>query len=159
MSNGCNIAQKDSKGDTVKDNIQRYMFKDSKFVNLYVKYENRILINRMYETQSSSFGQFVENVQMNFRWNRPFFWEFIKISYRSLMARHRIKVLIASYVFLYLFHWIFVVGGTFVQNVVTMLFHIVLIAIAIILVWFMKSDSGYIEKRHITKHRESNLIG
>lgn len=56
MSNGCNIAQKDVKGDTVKDDILRYMFKDTKFVNLYVKYENRILINRIYETHSTSFG-------------------------------------------------------------------------------------------------------
>ena len=48
LKNKCDITQKDQKGDTIKDNIQRYMFRDLEMVNTYYKYENRFLIEKSF---------------------------------------------------------------------------------------------------------------
>lgn len=75
------------------------------------------------------------------------------------MKKFQLKVMASFYIFLYLFHWIFVTDGTFSQSLVTMLFHVALIAIIGILFLFFKSETGYVTKQHISKNRDTNLIG
>ena len=48
MQNKSDITIKDPKGDTVKDLIYRYMQKDTLMLDTYRKYENKMLIEKIF---------------------------------------------------------------------------------------------------------------
>lgn len=48
MQNKSDITIKDPKGDTVKDLIYRYMQKDTLMLDTYRKYENKMLLEKIF---------------------------------------------------------------------------------------------------------------
>lgn len=48
LQNRSDITLKDQRGDTIKDSILRFMQKDLKMINTYKKYENRLLLEKVF---------------------------------------------------------------------------------------------------------------
>ena len=101
----------------------------------------------------------MDNIIVNFRWNRVFLKEFAKISYSKFIKNYNYLLLLIFYFILYGLHWIFINDEIFGQKIVTMIFHLVLILLSVNIFFFYRASSGAIEKKHINKDRDSNLIG
>lgn len=63
-----------------------------------------------------------------------------------------------AYTLLYVFHWVFVDDSEGL-SITTMMFHLMLILIGLNLFFFMRADSSILNKKHISKDKDHNLIG
>lgn len=79
---------------------------------------------------------------------------FIKL---TITSQYNYIVLGVFYLTFYILHWVFV--SPEVNQAVAMIFHLVLL-LSIINAWFFfKSQSSMLEKKHIFKDKDTNLIG
>ncbi len=79
---------------------------------------------------------------------------FIKL---TITKEYNYLVLGFFYFVFYLLHWVYVSENT--NKALAMIFHLVLL-LAILNAWFFyRSASSIIEKKHITRDRDTNLIG
>ena len=87
MENQCSFTMKDAKGDTIKEYIYRYStYKDTIMIDAYLKYEDKMLIQKIYEPLFTSAEDkrslCVKNAKALFRWNSPRFIKlFIRLTY------------------------------------------------------------------------------
>ena len=91
------------------------------------------------------------------RWEKPFFKETLKYFHKRSIAPHHVKLLLAIYLIMYIFHWFFVKDPFNVMA--TTLFHLNLILIVIVLFWFLRSDTSIVPKKGLTKNKDTNLVG
>jgi hypothetical protein len=107
---------------------------------------------------------------MIWRWDKIFLNELFKYFFiTKLFKRYKLILISGFYAFLFIFHWIFVAHYTNIvnsdldglkgENITTMIFHLSLIFIAITIFFFEKAGPGVINKKNISKDKDSNLVG
>jgi hypothetical protein len=71
MDNKCSITMKESKGNTIKEQIMRYARNDNNLmINTYIKYEDKMVIEKIFEPLYSGFKweKFTNSIRAFFRW-------------------------------------------------------------------------------------------
>jgi hypothetical protein len=109
MDNKCSITMKESKGDTIKEQIMRYARNDNNLmINTYIKYEDKMVIEKIFEPLYNGFKwqKFTNNVRAFFRWTSArFIKQFFKIGYSSLFKLYHAHIILGFFTLLYLLHW------------------------------------------------------
>eukprot|EP00347_Sterkiella_histriomuscorum_P014358 403361177 len=145
-----------------------YMLQEQKLLSTYLKYENRILINAIFTTETESFKENLIALVNNFRWSVIFVKELYRYFAVKLTEKFNYWVLVAFYVSLYALHWIYVVDTSSTaeshserqdSSILLMLFHLVLLFQALNLCFFYRAGTSAIEKKHIHRDRDQNLVG
>ena len=157
LKNNCSLTIKDQRGDTIKDYIYRYLLKEKQFISLYQKYESRALIRHI--CSQSSIQETLQSFNANVKWQKIFFVEMYKMASQYLFSKFNGILLFGYYFIIYVLHWFFVDESVYGQQALTMIFHLILILIGVTAFFFYKASTGSIDKKHISKDRNSSLLG
>ena len=154
MTNDADFTLKDNRGDTIRDYIYRYSLKEQNLIDLYDKYEARMLVKKTLS------GDQPLKVKMQalttvFKWSWIFAWEIVRYLRTLLAVNYSLHMLAFFYALLYALHW-FLVGD---QASKAILFHFVLILLCINAFFFFKADCSSIEKKHLARDRDTSLVG
>lgn len=161
MQNRCSITMKETRGDTLKEHIMRFGVStaDTTMLDAYMKYEDKMIIAKIFEPLDYGLNKVVPRVKAYFRWNSPRFIQlFIKLAWEELAKRYHNHMFAGLITLIYLLHWFFYIG-TPIHFFLSGLLHLSSILLIFALVSFDRSDAGSIEKEHISKNLETNVIG
>lgn len=89
------------------------------------------------------------------RWEKLYFKEIFRFHYLNQIVKANFEILIFIYILLYVFHWVFFNEENTFESI---FFHIYLVLTAISGYFFMKADSGEMQRRSLGKDRDTNLI-
>jgi hypothetical protein len=156
MENRCSITIKELKGDTVKDCILRNTFKDTIMIDAYMKYEDKMIIQKIISVGKDAF---IQNVKAFFRWRSPRFIKlFLSLSYEIISKDYHLRLIGGFYGLTYLIHWIFF-NGEYFHYILSCIYHFGLLLLVLSLIIFTKSEAGSVEKLHIQRDIDTNVIG
>ena len=152
---------KETRGDTLKEHIMRFGVStaDTTMLDAYMRYEDKMIISKIFEPLDYGLNKVVPRVNAYFRWNSPRFIRlFMKLSWVDVAKRYHNHLFAGLFTTIYLLHWFFYIG-TPTHFVLSGLIHLNSILLIFALVTFDRSDAGSIEKEHISKNLDTNVIG
>jgi hypothetical protein len=153
---------KETRGDTLKEHIMRFGVStaDTSMLDAYMKYEDKMIISKIFEPLDYGLiGRVAPRVKAYFRWNSPRFIRlFMKLAWEEMAKRYHNHMFAGLFSMIYLLHWFFYIG-TPSHFVLSGVLHLSSLLLIFALVSFDRSDAGFIEKEHISKNLETNVIG
>jgi hypothetical protein len=162
MDNKCSITMKESKGDTIKEQIMRYARNDSNLMlNTYIKYEDKMVIEKIFEPLYNGFKweRFTHNVRAFFRLTSArFIKQFFKIGYSILFKLYHAQIIFGFFTILYLLHWVLFQGSSS-HIIYSFTVHFGMLILITSLIFFEKNDIGRVEKMQLSRDLEVNVVG
>mmetsp|Transcript_18213 Transcript_18213/g.17332 ORF Transcript_18213/g.17332 Transcript_18213/m.17332 type:complete len:225 (+) Transcript_18213:1088-1762(+) len=164
------LAKRDLRGDTLKESLFRHTWKDKKMMKAYIKYESKLIIQKLMESEQS-WKEVLFSLGTVFKCERTFIKEFLNyFFFERFYRKYYLYVMICFYVILFFFQWIFLVHFSNHQepegmenisspSLAIMIFNLSLIFIGISLCFFEKAEPGFLPKKNLFSDKDSNLIG
>ncbi len=120
-----------------------------------------MIIQKIFESIKDVDGlkKMTANAKAYFRWNSPRFIKlFMKMGWEIVAKEYHNQIFACLFTLIYLLSWVYYIG-TSISFVLSGIIHLNVIVLIASLITFNRSDIGSIEKEHITKDIDTNVIG
>ena len=157
---------KEGHGDTIKEHIMRYggTSADTSMIDSSMKLEDKMIIEKILEPLDLDNDHVLSKIPSRassyFRWNSTRFIRlFLKLSWQKLALYYHTHLLATLFTLLYLLHWFFYTSSRPFHFILSGIIHLSTILLCFSMIVFSRCEPGSIEKEHVTRDFETNVIG
>lgn len=103
--------------------------------------------------------EIMERCKRYFRWNSPRFIKlFAKMAYQQATQSRYKEITGGFFLIVYLLHWV-VYDGSLLHQCLSLILHFSLLMAVISFFLFDRAEIGSVEKLHISRDKDTNVIG